>query len=624
MIASMVNRIRKCNETGDALVLVVGSVFLVGILVTSLLAVTVNTTAKAQATRAHSQAIAAAEGGIEVLAKNLFKAGASRLACPASGATVTGEVNYTVVKIEYRPAGSSTYTMCNPGSQIPENADAVKIVVEGDAINKGSARNSSGNNAKIERVFERAIVQDLQAAVFTQGNFITNNGGITIPSISGKGDPGDVLTLGKFTCTSGSSVYSGNVYALGGFQQNNPCTIKGDLYIKSSEQVQVSTKLTVEGDLIIDGSVRVSNQAVISGKTLVTGDMNITSNNSQFNGEVFVGGSLTDSNGVTFNNVLTVKGDYNPAYSPSTYNESVYVVGSFGATNPNVLEKMAPSAKLFMAKPMSDMSMGDWAKGQFMANYSGQYEADSSAARNRAIGPDWELPQQFDPEYQEANGYFFPEIGVDDPMFQGWQLMTKEQFAAATGMTISGSICTLDTADTITLRFTAPTKIDLSDCVWKWSWAPKLEIYSDHNVAILVNGIQQGGGGGTQLAFRSITNPALMEVKPKLYVIEPVQESPNVCDPSDSPAHTFQFINFILIQTGWEGSPNANVHSTELVLYSSKNMRIGGLTTPALHAQVYACNLSSYGELKLYFSPEDRESSGLQALTTTSIRDITR
>gem|GEM_PF-6426558 len=598
---------RVRNEEGSALVLVISAVFLIGALLTTLTSITLTTSGRAGATRADSEAVAAAEGGLEKTARLLFAPGPDRMSCEWDSAGSDG-LSYTVNEIYYAPAGSTTYKPCT-GSQIPEDANLVKLIVTGQA-ERPNYRNPSGNEARIERIFERPKTLGLHSAIFAGAYLSPENGAISASDQEGK--PGDVVSRGNIYCKAGSpSAYTGNVYALGGFTTQNDCIIHGDLFVKGN--LNVSTKLTVEGRTFVDGNVTINNPGEYKKDVYITGDLN-GSGNTIFNSVLRVGGKIQAGNGMTFKSDLYVKKDMNLGYNGNTFGGNIFVGGNVGDINPGQLSTVPTGRKLYYKGNVPNFTATD------------KFEKNPAVVDSALSGAAWELPKELKPENFTSLGYDYPFIKKDDPTFANWSRMSKADFAAQTGM--NPTTCDLNDSSSTkhTIRFDVATVVDLSDCNFQWHNG-NVTLVLNADVVILAKTWRSDGAssGNSFLTVKAAGVAGAHTVRPKLHIIVPAsdaQASSKTCS-ANAGTNDLTFTNLKFDQTGYSDDPNDHSVSTELVLYSSGSLLIGDVKTKPIYAQLYGCAVTAWSSLQVTYSPDDEVSRDLLALQTKVLRDIT-
>lgn len=635
------------RESGIALLQVIASGFLISLIILALVSVAMFTSGKAGASRAKSQAVAAAEGGLEAAASALLADTANQAEC-VWGATGGVGLSYRVDSIQYRASGKSRFTDCTSGS-IPQNADAVKIAVTGLAKDPNQ-RNKSGNEARMERVFERQSTKDLDAAVFSGTVIDPGNGMISLPKeVNGAG--GDIVSHDKFTCrTAGPSTYTGNVYALNGMMMANDCYFSGDLYIRSNTTVSLSNYVEVTGKLVIDApKTVVGNKLLAKSEVFVKGDLQIGGSGATFESDLEVQGNVTATVPFTVKKSTLITGDANfGGGSNKVFSGELRVGGSFSAGNPQVFKSNTYFGGAFnhsggpstFERDVFFRSVPSGSSASALTGVVGQIHTPSAIAGVPVgkmtvhsdmspyfLGASWQLTPQEMPDAADPQGFAFPILTWDDPRFGNWQTLSKLEFGQllnAKAETFNTANCSFNTNQTIELTFDRPTKIDLRGCAWNWGWKPKLIINTDSDFAIFADSMNLNAGGGSGLTIRGKTDRALGDQNPKAYLVVPAKSSTQTCPPVGSGSLYINRANVPLIQTGSAISKDDTKVTVDLVLYSSGELKLGNNDREKpLYAQLYGCKVTSDGVLTLKYSPAGSGDETLRQLLTTSLRDIT-
>lgn len=557
------------RERGDALVLVIASVFLVGVMVTSLVTITLNATGRSAATRAHSQALAAAEGGIEVTARMLISSSSSRPACAAQMvSTESSAIDYTIT-VEYIPENGTEYRPCD-GTPIPDLAEAVKFTSTGTAQQLGTNRNRSRNTATVERVFERSKPNKFTEAVFGDQGITTSTNLVVEPDDqhpSGTQYSPDLVTNGEWYCPSTSTI-GGSIYALGGGTTNSTCEIKGDLYV--------------------NGDFKVPSRLTVGGKMYVNGNLTTNSGNLHVAGDLLVRGNYE------MNQADTIGGD-------------IRASGWFYTTDSTALRSTTGTLYLGLGKKNET----SWNLNQVFTTYASKIVTNANMSSDA-----WKLPTIMEESTrtpEEIAKLKFPFIFKDDPMFDGFSPMSYSEFVAATGM-MSSKTCTAYNF-TKTLVIEKPTFIDLTECNFTKS-AGNLNIVLKADAVIYTNGFTNSSGA------LNITNgmPADSTKRFTLYMMAQPTSGQNTCVdlPTDQP-------RFNLPSGSWSQVDATGKVRTKVLMYSAGETKVNGISLDSFYGQIYGCTVNVPTTKKFrYARVGDDVQNNLLDLNTILIRDITQ
>ncbi len=260
------------SERGSAMVLSMAVILLTGLMATVLLASTVFTTSHTTATRASVQSVAAAEAGIDAVARHLLSGGACAL--PFSNPP-SSPVHYSV-NVFYQPSGGGAWVNGCP----PANVDTLRLVSTGTAADSATGGNDRGDQAVVEMLlqrpnpmpaFNKALFGDVEMTLSTN---------LSVVGTTPTANDASLYTNKDFTCATAMTV-NGNIYVGGNaVWSSSPCTAKGDV--------------------IVMGNMQCPSGTTIGGNLYVTGNLTLTGNAAtpcRVNGSVWVGGSASNSTG---------------------------------------------------------------------------------------------------------------------------------------------------------------------------------------------------------------------------------------------------------------------------------------------------------------------------------------
>ncbi|MCU1585289.1 MAG: hypothetical protein JWM49_1845 [Microbacteriaceae bacterium] len=215
----------RANESGSALVAVLGVTVLALILTTLIASSTVSAYGFSSATRAAVQSHAAADAGVAAARAGLYVPG-NCAARPVAGTyTSTGALIYSAT-VQY-DAGSGWYPGC-PTSL----ASRVRIVSTGTAKSSGVVGATSGNTRKVEAIFNY-----LTPGPKPSGAGITLYGGGQVEANSSldlSESAGLIVQNGNVVCDKNNAVINGDVTVNGNLNFTNSCTINGDTTVSGS------------------------------------------------------------------------------------------------------------------------------------------------------------------------------------------------------------------------------------------------------------------------------------------------------------------------------------------------------------------------------------------------------
>ena len=252
------------RDDGYALIAAVAIVGLVGLLVATMVAVTLRETRQTGRDRQRSAAVTSAEGAVDKSLANIQEAAPDALPCGTS----------TVADSEARPdtltiATTVTYFDAS-GAPIDCTLvqDATSNVVASSALVKSTSTSTPiAGQAPAVRTIETAVrltpafANGLDKAIF-------GNSGVTLANkteLYGRnGTPdADIYTNGSFTC-SNNEHFRGSIYAQGSIVLSNSCRIDVDAWSKLGFTSD-SPQATVSGDVKVSQGTATINAGTILG-----------------------------------------------------------------------------------------------------------------------------------------------------------------------------------------------------------------------------------------------------------------------------------------------------------------------------------------------------------------------
>jgi hypothetical protein len=336
------------------------AIVLTSIMATSILAMTLFATGHTTATRASTQAFAAAEAGAQAVATSLL----SGATCADAYASAVGVTPQYSVTVRHQKKGSVAWSAGCPDS----NSDSLKITSTGYAQSNGAAGNSSGNQRSVEMLLTRPVpVPAFNKAIFGE----LSMGFSTDLHVTPTGaDSPDLFTNGDFTCSSGMTV-AGSIFVSGNaLWSSSPCTADGDVIVEGNMKCPAGT--TIGGNLYVTGTMTFTGSA--SSPCKILGNVWIGGNTStSTGGGTVIGGSLTIHGGLSLTGdfpvagAVKVRGAITSAYwrgvflashasNPVTENDlSVGMPPTIPSTPDNVFPQLTPTSPQWLG-----FATGDW------------------------------------------------------------------------------------------------------------------------------------------------------------------------------------------------------------------------------------------------------------------------
>ncbi|WP_435299993.1 polymer-forming cytoskeletal protein [Timonella sp. A28] len=559
------------DERGDALVLVITSIFLIGIVVTSLVTITVAATAKAAATRAHSQALAAAEGGIEVTARMLISESTSRPACNSSYTSAAGTQPQYSITVEYMPASGTTYQPCN-GAQLPANAKAVRFVSTGTAQDAGSQRNATRNTATVERVFERPNKGRFNEAIFGDVEVETNSTYVLHPDRgpdgTGSGLDSNIVTNGLWKCPANSKI-AGNVVALGGAVTSTNCIVGGDLHVVGN--LTASSKVSVQKNLFVNGNLASSSSNLyVDENVLVHGDVKFTNDGNKVLGDLRATGKYTTT-------------------SPDSINNFIGGTAYFG----------------------QGLAGSGWTYNELTSRSGAKLKLNQSTA-----GEAWSFPSIMTDTKtpEEIERLTFPFITKTDEMFNGFHRTTWKDIGLANNI-FQGSNCgSIGLQGTLVIN--ENTFMDGTDC-------PGLTFgYGNLTIELNADAVLYVKSFSSSINVNIVAGPnASTDNRHTLYIMVAPHDDPSrhTCKPI--PGN----VGSLRLATGtWDTSPKNGRLGTKLMLYSAGEAKLTLTNSNVTSGQIYGCKVSFPSSFTMTYAKSGPEANNnLLDLKELWTRDIT-
>ena len=243
------------EERGFALIWAMTTMFIV--LTLSIVAINLaihNSTASAQ-DRARTQAVNAAEAGIDVVYSQMGRTGFASLPCTQDSDLTTSPVEHFHVVVQY----FATYPPTGNALTCPLTQNPVGAVITSTGTAPGASPTAPATRIMQSEVRMSPITLggSFVGAMYGQngvsmGNTVTVNGHV--------GNDGDVYTGGQWQCQNTGTVY-GNVYAAS-VNQTGTCTVAGDVWANGA----VSANGLVAGHDVISSTSSIG----LSGQSSVT------------------------------------------------------------------------------------------------------------------------------------------------------------------------------------------------------------------------------------------------------------------------------------------------------------------------------------------------------------------
>lgn len=247
------------DEQGMAMIIAILCMMVLTMFAVSAVALSAHSLNTTAVDRKRTQAIGAAEAGIDITLQNI--ASAPPLPCAASSSLGTGptQSSYSVTVTYYD--GSGTALACTPGSG-PAGTPASALLSSTGTTNAAFY----GNRTMQAFVKLSAVNAAFGVAIFANGTLTTSNQ----TTINGNGaNNANVYTNTNYVCGNNEMVF-GNVYAQGDITASNTCSASGDWWAKGS--VTSTGNGTVGGSVYAAGATTGSPGNISMGITSVAGN----------------------------------------------------------------------------------------------------------------------------------------------------------------------------------------------------------------------------------------------------------------------------------------------------------------------------------------------------------------
>lgn len=574
---NLMTSIRSRREQGNALVLVISFIFIIGMIIALLVAIVIDANGKATSTRANAQAVAAAEGGVDLYLQHLLT---MEGACYAPGTGTydndSAAVEYKVLATQYKTATGTNWIDCTPGEPLTgKNVHTLMVKVSGRADDQSRSRESA-NEATVERVLQGSVSTPFNEAVFGDQGITTSTDlqlkpddqlppGVTPPSP-------DLVTKGKWYCPSKSTI-DGSIFALGGGTTNSTCIVHGDLYVNGDFNVPAS--LTVGGNLYVNG--------------------NLTTNS----GSLHVGSPTKPGN-------VLVRGNYYMNQADTIYGD-IRATGTFGTTDKTALSKL--SGNLYLGRGKLDDS--------FNLNEAFKTYASKIFTNQDTSGPKWTLPSIMEEATrtpEEVAKLQYPFIFKDNPIFDGFTVKTFTDFKNESGMQGKKDCTGYDFTKKIVV--TTPTIFDMSECdLVKSAGTLNIELKAD--AAFYVKSFTNSSGTINILNGEDASSTK----RHSFYLIAKPKDGQNTCvGYTDS-----KVASKITLPSGTLNQKDATGRSrTKVLLYSAGITEVNSINMDTFYGQVYGCTVYVPTTQNFRFARVgDDDSTQLSSLSTKWTRDIT-
>lgn len=297
------------DESGSALVAVIGVFAVMAVVGLTLAAGTINAVSFTSGTRAAVQAQASAEAGIDVAA-----AGLMRGQCPVSPPAAAEFA--LIVSYSLQLSGESWSLGCPPST-----AQRVKVVSTGSASVGGVAGNASGNTRRVEAVYAVPIsasgIAKTGPAIYAHSaSGFTGSGRLLATAGSA---PSVQVKTGDVACSGASIIPYNLVVAGGAVTISGSCSVTGDVWSTGaatlSGNVAVGGNVTA-GGLSLTGSSRVlgsawsSGQTTLDSATWITGNLSGSSlkmTGARIRGNAWLSGAAVTTTESKIDGLLTAK-----------------------------------------------------------------------------------------------------------------------------------------------------------------------------------------------------------------------------------------------------------------------------------------------------------------------------
>jgi hypothetical protein len=247
------------GDDGVALVYAIAIVGLVGIMMLTLVSISISDGKQTGRDRARSQAVTSAEGAVDLALAQVQAAALADIPC---GGTVTNveavpDSMQITTTVQFYASNGSPLT-CPPASNVIATQALIKSVSVATPAGGGSTATRS-----VETLVQLApkMANDLDKAIF-------GNAGVTIGQnfdLYGQSGPdADIYTNGDFSCANNQRV-RGSVIAQGTITLSNRCTIDVDAWSRNGVTLSNANSL-VSGDVLVSHGNATISAGSVGGK----------------------------------------------------------------------------------------------------------------------------------------------------------------------------------------------------------------------------------------------------------------------------------------------------------------------------------------------------------------------
>lgn len=261
-------RRRTGGERGFAMVSALLAVVVASILGVTVMQLSLHTQQTSSYERARTQAIHAAEAGLDIALEQFEDTATGALPCAISGSLTATPVASWAVEITYYPA----YPLVDAPLTCTDDYLSTSLDPGGAAITAtGSVED--GVSGTVERYMETQVQLSPVYGAFNKAIFSDETPEITsnITVYGENGNDADFLTNSDWTCQNSLTVY-GSIYIQGTAALNNSCRTLVDLWALDSITMAQSSRvdhnaISSNGGLTMSNNSHVGNNAVIAGGT---------------------------------------------------------------------------------------------------------------------------------------------------------------------------------------------------------------------------------------------------------------------------------------------------------------------------------------------------------------------
>lgn len=251
---------RPSGDDGVALIYALAIIGLVGIMMVTLVGLSISDGKQTGRDRARAQAVTSAEGAVDLALAQLQEADLADVPCGGTTTNVEAQPDAMAITTTvqfYDAAG--TPLSCPP----PDDVVATQAVVQASSVATPAGAGSPATRT-IETLVQLApkFANDLDKAIF-------GNAGVVIGQrsrINGEGGlpNADVYTNGDFACANNQN-FQGSVLAQGSISMANSCTIEVDAWAADGFSMS-SPQGRVGGDVRVSGGIATIGSGSVGGK----------------------------------------------------------------------------------------------------------------------------------------------------------------------------------------------------------------------------------------------------------------------------------------------------------------------------------------------------------------------